>query len=76
MKHRIKQVVLDKARSLVAARQTRHDPVALSRWALRVGTTGQLERRGVVLADLLEEFGSPLHVVDEIGRASCRERVL
>ena len=48
----------------IAARQPRRVDLPLSSWGLEVDGDGRLARHGGALAELVEQFGSPLHVVD------------
>ncbi len=47
----------------IAERQPRRKPLPLGHWGLAVTGTGQVRANGVVLEELIETHGSPLHVV-------------
>jgi diaminopimelate decarboxylase len=58
-----KSLVLGTAGKWVAGRQPTRADLPHSLWGIDVGPDGTLHRDGVRLVDLVERFGSPLHVV-------------
>lgn len=58
-----RDAVMRAAWSVARRRPARVDP-PLSTWGLGVAPNGHLARRGLDLVEMVEHFGSPLHVVD------------
>ena len=61
-----RRVLTSRLGGRIAARQPARVDLPLVGWRLEIGANGRLARDGVDLADLLERFGSPLHVVDAV----------
>lgn len=69
-----KRLARERLGPIVAERRPSRVDLPPALWGLTIDDDGRLTRHGSALADLVERFGSPLHVVDAVALADAAQR--